>query len=347
MYKSKVRSLLKKYCQNTVSYQCLMEGVSYFESELWIEGFIPYIKVKKVYFVGGDPICSPENMEKLVHEFRTFCRKSRSYCVFISTSLWCKELLEKMNFGTLKVWEEALFDVDTFSLEGHDMKANRNFVRRATKEGVVIKKLEKHEEQIFSQIENIETQWLKNRKTKEFSFLLKLDVLDDFENKLIFVAVHQEKIVACLSCVPIYGKNGWYLEDMIYLKNSLPVWTTQLLVFETLEYLKKNGFQMASFWTSPLIWLEKEKRSKFWKTQAFQTFCYRHLNTFYNFKWLYSFKKSLYPTSWENKYYCFFPPRFTLKLFLLTIKLYYPKGVSGVIFSRAQKLFFKKRLWKR
>ena len=103
------------------------------------------------------------------------------------------------------------------------MKANRNFVRRATKEGVVIKKLEKHEEQIFSQIENIETQWLKNRKTKEFSFLLKLDVLDDFENKLIFVAVHQEKIVACLSCVPIYGKNGWYLEDMIYLKNSLPV----------------------------------------------------------------------------------------------------------------------------
>jgi phosphatidylglycerol lysyltransferase len=126
------------------------------------------------------------------------------------------------------------------------MKANRNYVRRATKEGVVIKKLEKTDELFFSQIEDLATSWLENRKIKELSFLLKLDVLQDIENKYIFVALYHEKVIACLSCVPIYAKNGWYLEDMIYSKDY-PIGTTQLLLFEGLTHMQKSGFTMASF----------------------------------------------------------------------------------------------------
>lgn len=347
MYTSKIRSLLKKYGTNTISYQCLMDGFSYYQHPD-VDGFIPYVKVKKAFFVSWDPICSLEDFDTLVLGFRDFCRGFKSYSVFVSCSLECMQKLEKLSFWCLKVGEEAVFHLWDFSLEGHNMKANRNYVRRADKEGITIRKLEKTDEELFPQIEDIATEWLKNRKTKELSFLLKLDVLDDIDNKYIFVAMLQYKVVACLSCVPIYGKNGWYMEDMIYLRN-IPVGTTQLLVFEALQYMKNDGYTVASFGTSPLVWLEKEKRSKFWKTQAFQVFVYKYLNTFYNFKWLYSFKKSLCPDSWESKYYSFYPPRFTLRLFLTTIKLYYPKWVHGVILWRIQKLFFNRKLkkWKK
>lgn len=47
-----------------------------------------------------------------------------------------------MGFGTLKIGEEAIFEIEKFTLLGKDMSDVRNMIRRAQKEGVSIRRLE-------------------------------------------------------------------------------------------------------------------------------------------------------------------------------------------------------------
>ena len=49
MEKTRIIELLKKYGYNTISFQSIMGGFSYFESAQGIEGFIPYIKIKRTF----------------------------------------------------------------------------------------------------------------------------------------------------------------------------------------------------------------------------------------------------------------------------------------------------------
>ncbi len=334
------KKILEKYGYNTVSYQSLMEGIQSFNVGS-IEGFISYTVVKKTYIAIGDPLCSENNMFELTHAFRKYVWEKKGYCTFISVSSVFQKKLDIMGFGTLKIGEEAIFEIEKFTLLGKDMSDVRNMIRRAQKEGVSIRRLETPDINSLWDMEKLNSDWMSTKKVKGFSFLLKLTPFENFEDKIIFLAEKEGNIVGYLSAVPIYQRNGYYFEDIIR-SNDAPLGTNQFLVYSSLEYLKEKGYSIASLGTSPLWNIQNEHQDKFRKTQKLLKFIYLHINSFYNFRWLYHFKKNLCPTSWEEKYVAFYPAKLRPRLFLSIAKAYNPKWVTGILVSKIGKTILKR-----
>ncbi len=319
-----------------------MEGVCMYECEE-IEGYISYVKAgKKDYLVIGDPICSENDMMRLIHSFRLHVLSQKGRFIFLSISEKTKELFEMMGFGVLKIGEEALFDIPSFSFEGKEKRSFRNMVRRAEKEGVSIRHITRLTQEEQDKIQNLNSDWLINRKTKGFSFLLKLTPFENFEDKIFFVAELGDKIVGYISAVPIYARKGYYFEDIIRSKDA-PLGTNQLLIYSIILFMKEQGYAIASLWTSPLWNIEENSNTDYRKTQKILKLLYNRVNSFYNFKWLYHFKKSLCPSFWEEKYIAFYPQKLRPKVFFAIAKAYNPKGVTGIIVSKISKIVFPMR----
>ena len=336
------KTLLQKYGYNTISYQSLMDWLETFQVD-GIEWYISYIKVGRwSYIVVGDPICSDNNIMKLVHSFRTTVLAKRWRILFLSLSEKRREYFEIMWFWVLEIGKEALFDISNFTLEWKEKRDVRNLIRRAKKEGAVIRHITNLSNDDRQKIEELNSDWLTTRKTKWFSFLLKLSPFENLEDKILFVVEQEEKIVWYLSAVPIYGRNGFYFEDIIRSNNS-PLGTNQLLVISAVEYLKEQGYDVASLGTSPLWNIDKKNSVKHKKTHAILKLIYKRVHGFYNFKWLYHFKKSLCPSIWEAKYIAFYPPKLRPKVFLAIAKAYNPRGITGIVLSRIIKIVFHKK----
>lgn len=339
---SKKRALLKEYWYNTVSYQSLSEWLEIYSHEE-IGGYISYTKAgRKDYIVVWDPICDEKDIMNLIQDFRIFILQKKGRILFISVSQKYKRIYEIMGFWVLEIWQEALFDIQNFTLEGKERKDFRNMVRRAEKEGVSIRKIEKMTKIEKKKIELLNSDWLTTRKTKGFSFLLKLTPFENLEDKILFVAEKEGAIVGYISAVPIYGRKGYYFEDIIRSSDA-PLGTNQLLVLSALEYLKKQGYEVASLGTAPLWNIEHSDLNTHTKTKKLLTFIYKNVHGFYNFQWLYHFKKNLIPTSWEPKFIAYYPAKLKPRVFLSIAKAYNPRGLKGIVMSWIWKTVFPKK----
>ncbi len=337
MEKEKVKELLKKYGYNTVSFQSLMQGLNYFESSNNIEGFIPYIKIDNVYLVPGDPICAEDHIYEFVHEFKNYCKLEHTSCCFLSISEKLKQKLEIMDFGNLKIGEEGIFDLTSYSFEGGQMKDIRYNIRSAKDEGVIVSHLDSPDKTTFDQMLKINQGWLNTRQVTGFSFLLGLNPTENFEDKHIFIAKYKDEIVGYLSCVPIYNRNGMYFEDLIRSKDA-PRGINHLMIFEAINFLKLKGYRLATLGTSPLSNIDNTDNPEFKNINKILEYTYEHVNSFYNFKGLHEFKKSFNPSHYEEKYFSFYPNKLKITLFYAIIKAYNPTGVSGLLLSKLQKL---------
>ncbi|MFH1642139.1 MAG: DUF2156 domain-containing protein [Nanoarchaeota archaeon] len=341
MDKIQIKELLKKYAYNTISFQSLIDGLNYFEVTQRIEGFIPYIKIGHTFLAVGDPICDEDSVYDLVHDFRKFCKKEKSYCCFLSVSEKFKHKLDLMGFGNLKIGEEGIFDFPAYSFEGSKMKVLRNSVNHAKNKGVTVRRVEYYNDLIFSKILKLNNEWLTTRKVKGFSFLLKLNPTENFDEKIIFIAELDNVIVGYLSCIPIYKRNGWYFEDLIR-SEAAPNGTNHFLVYEAVAYLKSKEFQMATLGTSPLGNIEKIDNPDYKSINKILKFAYEHIHGFYNFRGLHDFKESFNPSRWEEKFFSFYPVTFKPKLILAIIKAYDPAGLNGIMLSKLKKILLKK-----
>jgi phosphatidylglycerol lysyltransferase len=338
------KKLLEKYGYNTISYQSLAQWFQTYWDEK-IEGYISYIKVdRKNYIVVWDPICSENDMMTLIHNFRRKITEQRWKILFLSVSIKCKNILDVMWFWSLKIGEEWIFDATNFSLEGKERKDFRNLIKRAQKEWVTIRTITNITQQEVQWIEELNLDWLTTRKTKGFSFLLQLSPLENLSDKILFIAELKWQIVWYISAVPIYQRKWFYFEDIIR-STKAPLGTNQFLVYSALSYLKENGYTMASIWTSPLWNIDDADNKLHKKTQRILSFLYKYGHSFYNFKWLYHFKKSLAPNAWESKYISFYPPKLSPNVFFSIARAYNPRGITGIVFSKVIKLFLWKKIF--
>lgn len=327
-----LKKYLKKYWYNTVSYQSLIWWLEYF-TDYKYDWYIAYKKIKKTYLAIWDPICREQDILYLSHSFREFIKNKKWYCSFISVSEKFQKQLELLWFWTLKIWEEAIFNLNEFTLQGSKMRNSRNLVSRAEREGVKISIIDELTPKIKQDIDDLNLQWEKTRKVSGFSFLLALDPFKNFEDKLMLSAYIEDELVWYISAVPIYNRKWYYFEDIIRAEHA-PLWTNHLMVYRLLEHMRSQWYEMASLGTSPLWNIEKRPEERFKKTQRLLKFLYNRINMFYNFKGLHHFKKSMCPNSWEEKYVAFYPARLRPKLFLSIAKAYNPKGITGIIISK-------------
>ncbi len=332
----RVLELLKKYGYHSQSYNILRSDKSYFYSFSGIDGVIAYVVKANVAMAAADPVCDPSNIHSFVTEFRMFCKERKLLCCFQSITERCKDILEDMGFGMIKIGEEPIFDLTQFSLEGSKFRGLRKNINQAKKQGLLIVEyhpLLERQPKWEKDMEELSAIWRKFKGSGEFSFLIGEPALGNPEERKYFLALLDNKVEAFVVCTPVYTRNGIYFDVMRRQEktlNGLP----QLLFTESFRILKEQGYTMATLGTAPLSYehIDDPEQSRIIKLAL--KLAFNRLGHFHRFKPLYKFKKQFGPTSWEGRYLAFSPSRFNPVILYALLKVYDPTSVTRKLLNQ-------------
>ena len=330
--REKVRKLLKKYGFNPISYVSVEDDKKYYFGKD-VEGVIAYVVAAGVAVCAGDPVCSDENMPFLVTEFITYCKQNSLDICFCQTLEKNLPLYTQLGFGNTKYGEEAMFDLETYSLAGGKAAKIRNAINHATALGVIVKEykpLENRDSKIEMQIQHISKQWLDNKKSSELSFMLGTTSLDNPMDRRYFAAYDsKDEMLGFIVFSPFSGGQG-YMADVTRRKNNAPIGVMEKITIEAFRQMSSEGVKMGSLGLAPLANVSEDGKIP----GKLLEFVYEKLNNFYGFKSLHHYKKKYGCSSWEPRYLVYYPKIFTPKIAYSIVKAQNPRGIGDFILTQ-------------
>ena len=340
---ARVLKLLKKYGYHSQSYNILRSDKSYFYSSSGIDSVIAYVVKANVAMAAADPVCKPSDIRKFVTEFKQFCKEQKFRCCFQSITERCKDILEEMGFGMIKIGEEPIFDLEKFSLEGSKFRGLRKNINQAKKQGLSVVEyhpLLQRKPEWDKDMEELSAIWQNFKGSGEFAFLIGEPALDNPKERKYFLALLDNKVEAFVVCTPVYTRNGIYFDVMRRQEktlNGLP----QLLFTESFRILKEQGYTMVTLGTAPLSYehIDDPDQSRIIKLAL--KLAFNRLGYFHRFKPLYKFKRQFGPTSWEGRYLAFSPKLFNPVILYALLKVYDPTSVTRKLLYQINRAWSK------
>ncbi|MBS1828659.1 MAG: DUF2156 domain-containing protein [Acidobacteria bacterium] len=158
----------------------------------------------------GDPVGPVEDMESAVREFRDFCRAKGWRVGFHQVSADRLPIFESLGFQHLKVGDDAIVDLNRFSLSGSAMKEFRNTVNRLERLGYRVERFDPPlSDALLQQLRLISDQWLEIPGHRERQFTLGRFEPSYVASTPVYVAFHAEnEAVAFLNLVPSYDASA-------------------------------------------------------------------------------------------------------------------------------------------
>lgn len=217
-----------------------------------VEGLIGYRLESSCAIAFGDPVCSQDNIPRLVQAFHSFCEKLDYNIIYITTTerfaRWaisnvCKTLIES--------GEELTYNphFDPRDHEGVRGSLVRRKVRHALHEGVSVEEYMPHDPKLESAIEEVGDIWLKSRHGPQV-YISHHHLFTDRPGKRWFYAKHNNQIVGVAQLNQLQAHAGWLLNHVMHTPDA-PHGTPELLVVTALETIRKEGCQYVTFGNVP------------------------------------------------------------------------------------------------
>lgn len=280
--------LVRAFGRDTVSFQALEEGV-----RMWSDGghgVVPYADTGSAWVAAGSPLAPQNRLRPLARAFiRAAKAKGRRACfVGIENPLDPEGMLRPIRIGEQPVWEPARW--------AETVAASRNIkeqIRRARAKKLEVRRLAPHETEpaaggVRDQIEALAQRWLDTRGGPPLRFLLDLQLFSNPGERRLFAAMHQGELMALLSAVPVYGRGGWFFEDILRDPRS-PNGTVELLIDTAMRQLAEEGAKRVTMGLVPLAGNVQ------WWLRAFRLVRV----PLYDFDGLRRFRQKLLPHAWE------------------------------------------------
>jgi lysylphosphatidylglycerol synthetase-like protein (DUF2156 family) len=262
-------------------------------------GLVAYAVRRSVALACGDPLCSPEGLEESAHAFLEHCRRNGwTPCVYEAAEDNLP-VYHRLGMRSLKVAEEAVIDLPSFSLAGGKRAALRALTHKVTRAGLTTRPYRRGSEPdlaIDEQLEEISEEWLAEKRLGEMGFTLGRFSLETLDDARVFLCLSAERVEAFCTWLP-YREGRAAVVDLMRKRQGAVSGTMDLLLAESLLALKDQGLEEASLANAPLANVG-EPRSPLDRGVAM---LFENLNAFYGYKNLFQFKKKFAPR-WEGRY---------------------------------------------
>jgi len=275
---------LKQFGSDAVSFQSAKVGVRW-----WRDGDarVAYVETGHSWIAIGTPLTSVESRPAAVQRFIQAARERGFRPVFFGV----EDLEPFAGCRSLVLGQQSVLKVSEWDATLRRTPTLRKQVRRPVAKGVTVRQVDPSElaegMPLRSEVERLRGEWLACRPMEPMGFLVSVEPFHVPAEHLYFVAEHKGKAVQFLSAVPIYGRNGWLMEDMLR-SAAAPNGTTELVIDAIMH--KLSG---APYWLTPGLtplaggipwWLE---------------FTRRMMVPLYDFSGLRRFRSRLHPASWR------------------------------------------------
>ncbi|HEC91673.1 MAG TPA: DUF2156 domain-containing protein [Candidatus Atribacteria bacterium] len=330
------RYCLKRYGKNSISFLTLSRDLSIFSKE-W-EGYIPYHKSLNTIIVPSDPIVSKESLRIAIRDLKDyFSSKNIHICLFACTGR-ITDVLEEEGFEGIYLGKEAIVELKKFSISGNKKWNIRSSINYAKKNGMVVEEYNissGRSPYIEEELKKISDDWCRMKKIPKPTFI---EGELDFKNEEIryFTCKYGDKIVGYANYYPIMGTNNYYLDHTRRIINS-PRGVIDYILVESFKKLEMEGVDKIYIGLVPFSFYSSKYRFGSIRSNILFVFSKRLLEFFYPTKSEYFFKKK-YATDWESNYfYCY--PKFSMKIFLSLLNLFYKGGMPSLILNKIKHSF--------
>jgi phosphatidylglycerol lysyltransferase len=263
------------------------------------KGLVAYAVRGHVAFAAGDPLSAGEDLEASAREWMAHCRRNGwTPCVYEAA----EETLpayRRLGLRSLKMAEEAVVDLASFSLAGGKRAALRSMVHKVTRMGLTVRRYcraPQPDPEIDDQLEEISEAWLAGKRLGEMGFSLGRFSLEALDDAFVFLCLQGEQVIAFTTWRP-YRSGRAALLDLMRKRQDAPSGTMDLLVARSLEELRDAGLEEASLANAPLANVGEPRGG----LEKGVSLLFENLNAFYGYKNLFQFKKKFAPR-WEGRY---------------------------------------------
>ncbi|MBD2580395.1 phosphatidylglycerol lysyltransferase domain-containing protein [Oscillatoria sp. FACHB-1406] len=300
--RQQAKALVERYGRSALARFALLEDKAYYFSPS-VQSVIAYVPKGRGAIALGDPIGPLEDRMEAILGFQGFCQRNDWYPAFYQTQPDYLELYRNAGFKAIKIGEEAIVDLDTFTLKGKAAQNLRTAVNRCTKVGDRIQFYQPPlSNSLIQVLRSISDEWLQQVQGAEKKFSLgwfEEDYLRSCEVATVEKATGE--IVAFANLIPEYQLNEVAI-DLMRHRTGIESGTMDFLFISMFQHFQERGYSSLNLGLSALAGVGGTDEAS--KLEKGLNYLYEHLNRFYNFKGLHSYKGKFRPR-WESRYFVY------------------------------------------
>jgi phosphatidylglycerol lysyltransferase len=261
---------------------------------------IGYALVGRTAVTLGDPVGPPEDLLPSIQAFSNLCQGNDWLPVFYQTPPSTLDTYKQASFDALCVGDEGIVNLETFTLEGKEGKALRSPANKLTNAGYMfIVHQPPIEDALLDELRAISDEWLTMMHGSEKRFSLGW-FEDDYIRNSPIGAVHAPEgwVTAFANFVPEYQINEITI-DLMRRRKDIEHGTMEFLFVGLFQWAKAQGYQGFNMGLSALSGVGEQADDP--AVERVMHWVYEHVDQFYNFKGLHSFKEKFHP-EWSPRY---------------------------------------------
>jgi len=301
--RERILELLEKYGRNLHSFMVLEPGLS-----VWImeDAAVAYTQRGGYWVAVGGPLCAPDQTVFVVNAFREAAWGAGCRVVFFGVTQPLVDRLHGSTFDSLQVGLAAVWNPARWHAVVRSAEKLRNRLSKARRDGITVRLLDVEEVSeaapLRKELIEIVDAWADQKALPSMGFMVTVELFQHSDRRRYFIVESAGKIHGFAVCVPIYGRRGWLLEDMMMRPES-PAGCGEALVDTVMRQLSAEGAEVVSLGMVALAGLDAgvQKGRHPFLTRLLR-FCGRTMGWLYNFEGLYRFRNKMKPLAWEPVY---------------------------------------------
>lgn len=291
------KELINKYGSSALDFFKISKDKSLYFSENR-EGFVSFKIANNFAVVLEEPVCDEEDKLFILREFEEFCRNKGLKPIYYRAPENNLFLFKSLKKQKLLIGQEALVDVQNFTLQGKDRKSLRNGINSISKKGYVSEVYEApHSAELMSELKSISDEWLNEFDKKESVFSQGSFEDDELKNQTV-IAIKDEngKLQAFLNIIPDFApEESTY--DLIRKRKEAPGGCLDVLIVSLIDYSKSKNLKYLNMGLTPMSGIEEPDNP----VEQIMKYAYHRVGSLKHFQTLRFFKEK-YATIWENKF---------------------------------------------
>jgi phosphatidylglycerol lysyltransferase len=311
--RSRARELVLRFGWNATAYQILNPGI-----ELWFsdagDAVVGYVRSGGMVVVGGAPVCAPNRLSAVTAEFLSEAHaRGEKVCYFGAGGRLDDRYQTDEAWSTVLLGAQPVWDPHHWPQALAKRRSLRAQLNRARNKGVTVTEWPAMEAENDTRLRRVLAQWLETRNLPPLHFMVEPETLSHLDDRRVFVAEREGRVVAFTVLSPVPERNGWLFEQIVR-GNSASNGTAELLLDTAMRAIAASGSTYATLGLSPLSQRAglRQPKQPSWLGLALRL-VRRGGRRFYNFGGLDAFKAKFNPESWEPIYAiaegASFPPR--------------------------------------
>jgi lysyl-tRNA synthetase class 2 len=293
--------LVRSHGDDTLSFFKLRDDKHYLFSPDG-RAFAGYRIESGVVLVSGDPVGPADALPALARELRAFADVRGLKLAVLGASDRALALWDGRRTRSFYIGDEAVVDVESFSLEGRPIRKVRQSVTRMGKAGYSAELVELGEldERALCELEQVSDRWRQGEPERGFSMAMDTLRGEHLQDSLVLVARDGDgegAVRGFLHFVPVYGRPAVSLS---FMRRELdtPNGLTEFMVARAMELLRERGIREASLNFAAFARLMHSPSGPFERLLGRLAALF---NPYFQIESLYRFNAKFFPR-WEPRY---------------------------------------------